>query len=257
MANYHMEVTTISRGKGRSIARALNYITGERIYDEYNGRSYGHKREDVLFSKIFLPDHAPPEFCDLQSLCDEIDRAEVRYDARTAREFKGSLPNELTYPELTQIVQEFITHNFVDHSLCAIAAIHEGRNESDPTKNNPHAHIIVPTRTVGMDGFCEKKNREWDKKKYIGIWREDWANVQNRAYERNGLDVRVSHESLEVQGVRNREPTIHLSRADWQREMRGIHTPAGDRKREIQERNKARVRHVHQKERSLELELSR
>lgn len=60
MANHHMEVSIVSRGRGSSIARAINYITGERIYDEYNGRSYGHKRENVLFSKIFLPDHAPP-----------------------------------------------------------------------------------------------------------------------------------------------------------------------------------------------------
>ena len=77
------------------------------------------------------------------------------------------------------------------------------------------------------------------------------------AYERNGLDIRVSHESLEVQGIRNREPTIHLSRADWQREMRGIHTPAGDRKREIQERNRRRELYIYRRERSIELELSR
>ena len=67
---------------------------------------------------------------------------------------------------------------------------------------------------------------------YVEIWREGWANIQNRAYERNGLDIRVSHESLEVQGT-CREPIPHLSRIDWQKEERGERTPAGDRKREV------------------------
>ena len=258
MANYHLEVSNISRGNGSSIARFFNYITGERIVDKYNGRTYSHIRNDVLFSKIFLPDHANPAFYDLQFLCDEIDRAEVRYDARTGREFKCSLPNELPCSELVQIVQEFVAHNFVAHGLCAIAAIHEGRNQTDPAKNNPHVHIIVSTRTLEGDGFCKRKYRELDHKRYVNIWREDWANIQNRTYERNGMDVRVSHESLEVQGIRNREPTVHLSRVDWQREMRGICTPAGDRKRAIKARNEERDRqHIRRQERSRDLAWSR
>lgn len=30
---------------------------------------------------------------------------------------------------------------------------------------------------------------------YTNIWREQWAEVQNRACERNRLDIQVSHES--------------------------------------------------------------
>ena len=193
-----------------------------------------------------------------RSLCDEIDKAERRYDARTAREFKCSLPNELPSHELIQIVTDYIEDNFVNHGLCAVAAIHEGRNENDPSKNNPHVHIIVPTRSVETDGFSKKKDREWDNKKYIGIWREQWAIVQNRAYERNGLDIRVSHETLEVQGKKDREPTIHLCLADFQKEKRGEHTIAGDRKRAIAARNNERIRQRQlEREHSLSYELSR
>lgn len=253
-----MEISAISRGKGRSIVKSASYIFGKNLDDEYNGLTYYNSRKDVLFRSIFLPDKAPSEFHNLQSFCDEIDRAEARYDARTAREFKGSLPNELSLSEQIQIIREYIDTNFISHDLCAIATIHEGRNETDPSKNNPHCHIIVPTRSVGPDGFSKKKNREWDKREYINIWREDWANVQNRAYERNGLDIRVSHLSLEVQGISDREPTIHLSHIDWQKEKHGERTPAGDRKRAIQERNEERARQ-HQLELELmyELELSR
>lgn len=158
--------------------------------------------------------------------------------------------------ELVRIVHEFIERNFLPCDLCAIAAIHRGRNHDDPSKDNPHVHIIVPTRPVGENGFSERKDREHDKREYINIWREQWAQVQNRAYERNGLDIQVSHESLEVQGKRDREPTIHLSRIDWQREQRGERTPAGDRKRAIRDRNDERSQ-KRPPERSPEMELSR
>lgn len=125
--------------------------------------------------------------------------------------------------------------------------LHEGKHATDPSRNNPHVHIIVPTRTIGSEGFSKKKDREHDKRKYVDIWRKQWAIIQNRAYERNGLDIRVSHESLEVQGKRDREPTIHLGRIDWQKEQRGEQTVAGNQKRAIQERNAKRIQMHHTK----------
>lgn len=255
MSNFHLEVKLISRGKGRSVTSAVSYICGKTLHDSYNGRTYYNHRKDVTWQKIFQPTTAPPEFKDPQHLCDEINGAETRWDARTARHFIGSLPNELPPGELVRIVRDFVTESFVDCGLCAVAAIHRGRNRSDPSKDNPHVHIIVPTRTVGPDGFSEKKDREHDKRKYIGIWREQWAKVQNRAYERNGYDIRVSHESLEVQGKRDRDPVVHLSLVDWQKEQHGERTRAGDRKREIKARNRERA-HQRQldQERSLDME---
>ena len=108
MSNYHLEVSIVSRKEGRSIAKLASYISGERLYDAYKDQTYHHNRQDVLYWKIFQPGNAPPEFYDLQSLCDAIEGAETRYDARLAREFIGSLPNELSTQELIQIVNEFI-----------------------------------------------------------------------------------------------------------------------------------------------------
>lgn len=259
MANYHLETKIISRGKGHSFARSINYISGIQLHDVYLDVTFYHKRNDVIWSGTFLPIKAPSCFQDLQVLCIAIENAERRYDARTAREFIGSLPNELSPSEQIKIVSEFIDQNFVQQGLCAVAAIHKGENKNDPSKNNPHTHILVSTRTIGPDGFNEKKDREHNKKNYIGVWREQWAEIQNRAYERNGLDIRVSHESLEVQGkCCNREPTIHLSRIDWQKEHRGERTFFGDKKREIQARNEQRS-HQRELEReyALEMDLSR
>lgn len=255
MANYHSETTIISRSKGRSITSTVSYICGQNLYDGYNDKVYRNRRKDVGWEKIFLPEASPPQFRDLQHLCDEIEWAEARWDARTARQFIASLPNELAHGELVRIVHEFIESNFLLYGLCAVAAIHRGHNRDDLSRNNPHVHIIVPTRAVGPDGFSQNKDREHNKRACIYIWREQWATVQNRAYERNGLDIRVSHESLEAQG-KQREPVPYLSRIDWQKEQRGERTPAGDRKRAIRERNEERIRQ-RETERKYELELSR
>ena len=115
-----------------------------------------------------------------------------------------------------------------------------GPKSIGPFQEQPaRAHQSFSTRPVEPSGFSKKKDREHDKRQYIQHWREQWANVQNEAYARCGLDIRVSHESLEVQGI-NRVPTIHLSRIDWRKEQRGERTPAGDRKRAIERENKMR-----------------
>ena len=199
MANFHLEVSTVSRnaryGK-KSVTRLVSYISSRKLYDSRGNKWYNHERSDVALCKVYVPLDAPADFRDLQALCDHIEAAETRKDARTAREFKGSLPNELPYHELLKIVEEFIEKNFIKLGLPAIAAIHKGINRDDPSRNNPHVHIIVPTRTVDAHGFSKTKFTPHNAREYIRIWRSRWAEVQNRAYERCGLDTRVSHKSL-------------------------------------------------------------
>lgn len=251
--NYHMNVKTISRGNNASVTRSVSYICGRNLFDSYNALPCYKNRDDVIYQEISLPNDAPQEFYDLQKLCDEINKAEKRYDARTARLFVGSLPNELPNEELIKIVKEFIEWNFVNEGLGVVFAIHEGRNKYDPSKNNPHVHIIVTTRTIDSRGFSKKKARQFDSRMCIYVWRERWAELQNRYYERNGLEMRVSHESLEVQG-KDREPTIHLSFIDYQKEKRGERTYAGDKKRAIKKRNEDKLRTKRELERKREHE---
>ena len=105
MANYHLEVSIISRRKGRSVVKSVNYISGRKLHDSYNNRTYYNQRTDLLQCKIFLPDKAPPEFYDLQRLCDEIDKAETRYDARTAREFKEQYQMNYHYQKKNKMLK--------------------------------------------------------------------------------------------------------------------------------------------------------
>ena len=242
MANYHFGVDNVSRGKGHSLACRLNYISGEKVEDTYWGNTHYRHRSDVLCCEVFLPVGAPQEFCDMQALCNRLDEAEIRYDARTAREFKCSLPNELTAEEIVRITENFVTEFFTGQGLCAVAAIHDKRNPNDPSKNNPHAHILVSTRFLDGNGLSRKKDREHNKRSYVNAWRAGWARVVNLGYERAGLNERVSPDSYEVQGIYDKEPTIHLSLVDYQKELRGERTERGDEKRAIQERNEERER---------------
>lgn len=259
-SHYHFEVKNISRGTGRSFARNVSYICGRNIEDNYAHKKYYHKRSDVVFSKVYLPENTPAEYRDIQRLSNEINNAEKRYDARTARLFIASFPNELSKDEQIKIVEDFVKTNFVDNGFAVIAAIHSGVNPEDQSINNPHTHILVSTRTVDANGFSKIKPREQNKKQYIRIWREQWARELNRELERNKLDIRVSHESIEVQGI-DREPTIYLSRIDFQKEKKGERTIAGDRKREIQKRNKKKRQQEKERnikhERQLTMERSR
>ena len=228
--NYHVEVSPLSRGKGRSLGSVLSYISGKEVHDNYSGKTYRHRRFDLVQFRVYLPPSAPNALRDLQCLCDELNKVEKRKDARTGRLFICSLPNELMPGEWARIVNEFIQENFVSQGLCAVAAIHRGKLPSNHPKSNPHVHIIVSTRTVGPEGFNPKKDREHNQRSYIEIGRRAGARVQNRAYERCHVKKRVSHESLRVQGV-ERKPTRHVSYVDLQR---------GERQRRIQAKELAR-----------------
>lgn len=107
MPNYHLEATIIGRGKGRSVTGAASYVCGRTLRDSYYNRTHCNRRKDVVWQKIFLPNSTLSKFRDLQQLCNEIENAEVRRDARTVRQFIASLPGELPPREQVRMVHEF------------------------------------------------------------------------------------------------------------------------------------------------------
>lgn len=239
MALYGFDAKPISRLRGDSVAKAASYILRENIYDPYSGETYYYSHvRDCLYREILLPENAPREFLDLSKLLAAIERAEKRYDARTGRVVRLTLPNDKEFSDGERVVlaREYIQGTFLTQGMCVIMAIHAGLNE-DPAKNNPHAHVILTDRPVDANGFCSKKNRSWNKVEQLQKWRKLWAEVQNRTFKEKGLDVRVSHESLEVQDI-DRQPTVPLGRAATALERKGIQTENGNRNREIAARQR-------------------
>ena len=70
-----------------------------------------------------------------------------------------------------------------------------------------------------------------------------WADIQNREFERLGLDVQVSHESYAARGIK-REPTKHLGPIAMAMELREEYTDRGDEYREVMARNRSREREI-------------
>lgn len=252
MALYGFDVRPISRLGGDSVAKAASYILREKIYDPYSGKTYYYSHvNDLLYSEVLVPGDAPEELHKLPVLLWEIERSEKRYDARIGRVVRLTLPNdrEFTDGERIALARKYVQDTFITQGMCAIMAIHAGLND-DPAKNNPHAHVILTDRPVDTNGFCSKKDRSWNTLKQFQTWRKFWADAQNRAFKEKGMDLRVSHESLEVQGI-DREPTVPLGRAATALERKGVQTEYGNRNREIaakqreqeEERLRRRERH--------------
>lgn len=252
MASYHLNTDVISRGKGDSVTAADAYISGEKLRDSYDGKIHDRSyRQDVIYKEILLPPATPKAFLDRQTLLDALNASERRSDSQMARTIKIALPNELTLEEQIALTKEFVLDNFMKFGMCADIAIHKGLLDKSrkplnieavqERKNNPHAHIIIPFRTIDNNGFHRTKtqNRYMNNSKYLVVWRKEWARLQNREFERLGLNVRVSHESLAAQGI-NRVPTKHLGPATLALEKRGVQTERGDEYRETIARNKER-----------------
>jgi len=246
---YHFSANTVSRKKGKSVVGAASYISGEKLYDRYYGKPCDNsRRQDVLYTEILLPPDAPLQFYDRDTFWNAVDEAEKRCDSRTARIVIMALPNELTHDEHITLTRTFVLRNFVSLGMGADIAIHSGHRSRhgssldmgiDITPDNPHAHILVTTRSISREGFSKKKERDWNKKHYLHLWRREWAKAQNQEFERKGLDIRVSHESYAAQGIK-KEPTKHLGRAVKELERRGIQTDRSIENQAIKTRNKER-----------------
>lgn len=202
VAIYHLSVKVISRGAGRSCVAAAAYRAGERLEDVRQGLTHDYERRgDVRESWIMAPDDAPEWVYDRQELWTRIDAAEVRRDARTAREIEIALPRELSQEQQRALVQEYVLEQCVSRGMVADVSIHDGKGE------NPHAHLLLSTREITPEGFGVKV-REWDSADLVREWREAWERHCNLALERGGVRGRIDHRSLQEQGI-DREPTIH------------------------------------------------
>jgi hypothetical protein len=246
MAIYHLSVKIIGRGSGRSAIGSAAYRAGEKLRlvekaayragmelrDEDTQTTYDYtKKGGVVHKEIILPENAPPEYKDRETLWNAVEAREKRKDARLAREIEIALQTEFDLQENIELLREYIQENFVDKGMIVDFVIHNN-------EGNPHSHIMLTTRDVTPEGFG-KKNRDWDKEENVLIWRENWARINNRKFEEKGLEEHIDHRTLKAQGI-DREPTIHLGHEAWALEKKGIQTAKGDYNREIQRRNAER-----------------
>lgn len=155
IAIYHFEAKMISRGTGRSVVAAAAYASCSKIYNDYDGMMHDYTRKHgCVYSEIFLPSNAPPEWQDRTELWNAVEAAEKAKDSRLARELIVALPVEIGLDEWKAILKDFISKQCVNKGMCADVSIH------DTDGHNPHAHILLTMRPIDDKGKWQTKTQK-------------------------------------------------------------------------------------------------
>jgi len=220
MAHYHAHVRPGPRGKGAEHAQYIE--RGGRFSAEKYGEIGEHERGN-------LPAWARGSAARFFAAAD----AHERSNGNAYREFELALPVELSAPQRGQLVREFVAEQLGSKHAYAWA-IHE------PRGHNPHVHIMFSERIRdgierGPEQYFKRANvkhpelgghlkSDWFTGKggpeAVEALRVRWAEVQNQALERAGIEARVDHRSLEAQGI-EREAGQHRGPAVSGLEARG------------------------------------
>lgn len=229
MAIFHMSFSNISAGKLRGAVASAAYRSGEKLFDDKEGRSYFYARSVMPESFILTPKNAPKWANDRQKLWNEVEKKDRKANSRYAKEFNVALPVELTNEEQKALITKFVQETFVDKGMVADVAIHRDHEE------NPHAHVMLTNRPFNPDGSWGLKSKtqyvldkngkqlltkngnpkqrkiwlvDWDKPGKVEEWRHAWAEEVNSLFQAKGMPERISEKSYEEQGI-EKTPTKH------------------------------------------------
>ena len=181
-AIYHLEAKVITRGVGRSAVAASAYMSCSEITNEYDGVKHDYtKKGGLVYERIFLPSHAPPQWCDRSKLWNAVEETEKTRDSRLAREFIVALPVEVSRERQIAEAEEF-AKALVDDGMCVDVCIH------DTGEGNPHAHIMTTVRPLSPDGTWQKKT----EKEYLcirdgkeqGFTASEFLSAKNEGWEK-------------------------------------------------------------------------
>ena len=252
----HVDIVTRSSG-GRVVAKAA-YNARDRLRDERYGKLEDYtKRHDLVFSKIFLPEHIPKEFSNREYLWNEVEKIEKSKNSQLARNLLFTLPRELNEEDRIKLISEFIEENFTSKGMIADCNIHNPL--ASDNEEQPHVHILLTLREIDSEGKWKPKCRkeyildengekiklksgnyksrkvnlnDWNEPDKAKEWREDFSKKANEYLEKNGINKRIDPRTFEEQG-REELPQIHLGTSSYQMEKKGIATERGNHNRKI------------------------
>lgn len=271
MAIYHCSSKPVSRTSGRSAVAAAAYRAGDTLTNQRDGLVHDYSaKEGVLHSEILLPvalqaeidgiasndrriaDGAAPGFwaLDRSQLWNAAEAAERRSDARVAREFEVALPHELHHDQRLELVREF-AQSLADRYCVAVDfALHAPHRDGD--QRNHHAHILMTTREVTLQGLGAKTDLERENgwllaqgrlstREQLLELRQSWEEISNLHLARAGFELRIDHRSHADLGMEI-EPTAHVGVAATQAGRRGVEVERVALAEEAQLRNAARIK---------------
>jgi len=206
--HFHMQV--IKRSEGRNAVACASYRHALAMYDERTGVKFDFSKsnkEHVGFSKVLAPVGTPPPLLESESLWQNVEFAEKRKDAQLCREFDAGLPMELTKQQQISLMLDFCQSSFVVEGMICDMEMHD-------KEDNPHFHSMITMRNIDPDAEYSfgNKNRQWNKKDLVDIWRHNYEECINKHLALAGIDMKYSCETLKAQGI-DRIPQIHKGSA--------------------------------------------
>ena len=254
----HTHVDIVARSKGHSVIAKAAYNARDKLQDEYYGKTHDYsKKEDLVFSKIFLPEHIPKEFSNREYLWNSVEKIEKSKNSQLARNLLFTLPRELNEQDRIKLISEFIEENFTSKGMIADCSIHNPM--ASDHEEQPHAHILLTLREIDSEGKWKPKCRkeyildengekiklksgnyksrkvnlnDWNEPDKAKEWRENFSKKANEYLARNNIDKRIDPRTFEEQG-REELPQIHLGTSSYQMEKKGIQTERGKQNRKI------------------------
>ena len=254
----HTHVDIVARSKGASVIAKAAYNARDKLQDEYYGKTHDYsKKTDLVFSKIFLPEHIPKEFLNREYLWNEVEKIEKSKNSQLARNLLFELPRELNEQNRIKLISEFIEENFTSKGMIADCNIHNP--PASDNEEQPHAHILLTLREMDSEGNWKPKCRkeyildengekiklksgnyksrkvnlnDWNEPDKAKEWRENFSKKANEYLARNNINKRIDPRTFKEQG-REELPQIHLGTSSYQMEKKGIQTERGNQNRKI------------------------
>lgn len=197
MAIAFARVSIHTRSKGHSAVAASSYRSATKLLDSRIGSIHDYsQRHAVVYTTLLLPEGANTTFADREFLWNQAELAEKRRDAQVCKDVVLALPKELPLAQQIELTERFAKMHFVDNGLPADIAIH------DHGDDNPHAHILIPTRRLEHDRFSLYKARDLNPVFAKGriveadFWGEQWRTLQNDFFAEKQIDLTVDFNHL-------------------------------------------------------------
>ena len=154
MAFLFMRAKIVKASSGRSAVAAAAYQAAQKLKDDSLGMTFQYRnKEEVIFSEILLPSHAPAAYADRETLWNAVQEKENRTNSQVARAFIIAMPKEWTREESISRAREFIQKNLVDAGMVADWAFHM-------KDGNPHLHCLCTIRGFKEDGTWDAREKK-------------------------------------------------------------------------------------------------